>query len=32
LIADADRCLYLAKHLGRNRMVAPEAEPARAMA
>jgi diguanylate cyclase (GGDEF)-like protein len=26
LIMDADRCLYQAKHLGRNRMVAAEAE------
>jgi diguanylate cyclase (GGDEF)-like protein len=32
LIMEADRCLYQAKHLGRNRMVAAEAEFERAMA
>ena len=32
LIMEADRCLYQAKHLGRNRMVAAEAEFGQAMA
>jgi diguanylate cyclase (GGDEF)-like protein len=32
LITEADRCLYQAKHLGRNRMVAAEAEITLAMA
>jgi len=32
LITDADRCLYQAKHLGRNRTVAAEAELERATA
>ena len=32
LIMDADRCLYQAKHLGRNRIVAAEAEPEPAIA
>ena len=32
LILEADRCLYQAKHLGRNRIVAAEAEFAQAIA
>lgn len=32
LIMEADRCLYQAKHLGRNRIVAAEAEFAQAIA
>ena len=32
LITAADRCLYQAKHLGRNRMVAAQAELEQAIA
>jgi diguanylate cyclase (GGDEF)-like protein len=32
LILEADRCLYQAKHLGRNRIIAAEAELAQATA